>query len=419
MKIQKFNNESLNLTMVQTTKFKTTRIQINFLSDMKTDITARGLLPYILKSVSKEYPTREKLSIHLEEMYAAQLGVTVSKLGKSHIVTFDLSVIDDLYTLNHESLLEKGVQFLNSIIFNPFFDKSIFEEESRLIEEYFEGIYANKLKYSMQKLIQTMFRDEIYKYQALGNLKELKTITLQDIKNEHSSMINSDNVYITVVGNIEFDKTKEIINNNMSFNKAMRERVLTDRDKPSNDTFTEIIEQGDVNQSKLVIGYRTNTYYREKDYYQALVFNALFGGTSESLLFNKIREEMGKVYFISTNYDPDKGVLFIYSGIASNDYEVVIESIDNVLQDIINMNYSDKLLETIKTVYKNSIISSLDSTYSLISRYFRTSLFNTNFDQEEIIKKLVSVTKEDISLVAKKLKKDTVFLLKDNNNEKI
>jgi len=113
--------------------------------------------------------------------------------------------------------------------------------------------------------------------------------------------------------------------------------------------YNEIIEESDVNQSKLIIGYRTNTYYKDADYYPALIFNAIFGGTSESLLFNKIREEMGKVYFISTSYDPDKGVLFIYSGISSKDYEEVATAIDKILTDIINQDYSDKLLETIKT----------------------------------------------------------------------
>ena len=56
---------------------------------------------------------------------------------------------------------------------------------------------------------------------------------------------------------------------------------------------------------------------------------------------------------------------------------------------------------------------------SLIGRYFRTNLFDIDFNQDEIINKLMNVTKEEISLVAKKLTKDTVFLLKDDNNEEV
>ncbi|MFK5883809.1 MAG: pitrilysin family protein [Candidatus Izemoplasma sp.] len=419
MNIKRIKAESYNLSMVHTKKFKTTRIQINFLAEMNHSITARGLLPYILRAISEDYPTREALSIHLEDMYAAQTGGSVSKIGKSHIITFDLSIIDDQYTSNNESLLKKGMEFLSNIIFRPLFDETIFKEEARLIEEYFEGIYADKLKYAMHQMMKNMFKDELYRVSALGSIEELKKITLEDVKREYQAMISTNQVYITVVGNIDFAKTEDLINSVYKFNQSYLSLTLRDTDQPQIQNFNEIIEESDVNQSKLIIGYRTNTYYKDADYYPALIFNAIFGGTSESLLFNKIREEMGKVYFISTSYDPDKGVLFIYSGISSKDYEEVATAIDKILTDIINQDYSDKLLETIKTVYKNNVISSLDSTYSLIGRYFRTNLFDIDFNQEDVINKLLSVTKEEISLVAKKLTKDTVFLLKDDNHEKV
>ena len=233
-------------------------------------------------------------------------------------------------------------------------------------------------------------------------------------------MITEDSVYITVVGNIDFDETEDLINSLFTFKEVNKERILVDSETTNRTEVLEVIEQGTVNQSKLVVGYRTNVLYGDADYYPILVFNALFGGTSDSILFTRIREEMGKVYFINSSYDPYKGVMFIYSGINKEDYNDVINGIDNVLEDIINSNYNDELLETTKTIIKNSINSSLDSTYSLISRYFKSNLFNKTFDLAKVIKKIDDVSVKDLSLVAKKLQKDTIFFLKDeNNNEKI
>ena len=164
MNIKNINTNTYKLSMVKTSKFKTTRIQINFLSDMHDSITSRSLLPYLLRAVSAEYPKRELLSTYLEEMYAAMFGVSLSKIGKTHGISFDLSIIDDLYTTNNESLFKKGLEFMKSVIFNPLFKEDVYQEEYRLLKEYFESIYSNKMKYSVEKLTENMFNDEVYRF---------------------------------------------------------------------------------------------------------------------------------------------------------------------------------------------------------------------------------------------------------------
>lgn len=420
MEIKNIVTDTYKLSMVKTSKFKTTRIQIAFLSDMTNTITSRSLLPYLLRAVSEEYPKRDILSTYLEEMYAAQFGVSLSKVGRSHGISFDLSVIDDLYTTNNESLFKKGLEFMKSIIFKPLFKEDIYNEEHRLLKEHFESYYSNKMKYAADKHIENMFEDELYRFSALGSLEDLKTVSISSVKEQYDKMIAEDSVYITIVGNIDFDSTEEMIKSLFTFSNENKERVLIDTETSHKNKLLEIIEQGTINQSKLVIGYRTNIRYADKDYYPMLVFNALFGGSSDSLLFSRIREEMGKVYFINTAYDPYKGVLLVYSGINKLDYTDVLEAIDNVLETLCSADYPEELLERTKTVIKNSVNSSLDSTYSLIGRYYKASLFDKVFDLEEVINNIEKVSVEDISLVAKELKKDTIFFLKDDgNNEKV
>ena len=52
-----------------------------------------------------------------------------------------------------------------------------------------------------------------------------------------------------------------------------------------------------------------------------------------------------------------------------------------------------------------------------MSRVFRNSLFDQKFDIEEIQNQIFKVTKEDISNMAKKLKLDTVYLLRGDKDE--
>lgn len=147
------------------------------------------------------------------------------------------------------------------------------------------------------------------------------------------------------------------------------------------------------------------------------MFNTLFGGTGESLLFKEIRDNLGLVYFISSSYDPYKGVLFIVSGINKTDYSVVLETINNIIQKIIDQDYSDEFLNITKTMQINGYIESLDSNIGLAARVSRDSLFHDKFDIDEVISRINSVTKDDITRAAKSLRKDTIYLLRDDKDE--
>ncbi len=118
MDIKVIHNSNYTLNLITTKKFKTTRIQVNFANDLNIDtVTKRSILPYIMHSVSKNLDSREKMSKYLENMYAANFNVGVSKIGKTHFVAFELSIINDNFTFNDEKLFKKSIDFLNEIIF--------------------------------------------------------------------------------------------------------------------------------------------------------------------------------------------------------------------------------------------------------------------------------------------------------------
>lgn len=406
------------LNMVKTSKFKTNRVQLSFGNDLSEEtISKRTLVPYLLKAVSNKYNSREKMSAYLENMYAAHFNVGVSKLAKTHFINFDFSFINDQYTLDNELLFEKALSFFKEIIFNPYFNEKTFEEEFRLMKEYFQGIYTNKLKYAVNELNKAMFKDEIYRLNALGNIELHNKISLDDCISAYHDMIDNDIIMINVIGDIDFKKVESSISKHFSFKERKFTPVLIDKTTKDFTNPLEIIKMIDVKQAKLVIGYRLDAFYDTDNYIKAIVFNTLFGGTGESMLFKEIRDNLGLVYFINSSYDPFKSIMFVISGINKQDYEKVLTTIDEILVKIINQDYSDNTLKIAKTIQLNGLIESLDSNTSIAARIKINSLFNTSFDIESLIKKLNSVTKDDISLIAKSMRKDTIYLLRDDKDE--
>ncbi len=410
--------KNFTLNMVKTTKFKTNRVQVSFRNELKEEtISKRSLVPYLLKAVSKKYNSREIMSAYLENMYAAHFDVGVSKIAKAHVINFNLSFINDQYTLDNESLFEDALSFLEEILFNPEFNKVIFEEEKRLLNEYFSGIYANKLKYAARKMNNIMFKDEVYRFNSLGEQELLTPVTLDDCISTYENMLDKDLITFTVIGDIDFDEVEKAINDHFKFKERELDLVLIDTYTKEFAKVTEVIEKIDVNQAKLVIGYRLDTFYHTEDYLGAIIFNTLFGGSGESFLSKEIRENLGLVYFISSSYDPYKGVLFVVSGINKLDYPKVLETIEQIITKIIDQDYSDEAFEISKIIQINSLIESLDSSIGIGARINRDSMFHDKFDPKGLIKKLNKITKDDISVIAKKLRQDTIFLLKDDKDE--
>ena len=62
----------------------------------------------------------------------------------------------------------------------------------------------------------------------------------------------------------------------------------------------EIIEKLDVKQGKLNIGFRTNIFYGDSEYFALQLFNGLFGGFSHSKLFINVREKASLAYYASS-----------------------------------------------------------------------------------------------------------------------
>lgn len=413
------HNEKYHLNMVKTSKFKTTRMQISFAGDFKEEtVTKRSLLPYLLNSISEKYPSREEMSIHLEEMYAANLNVGVSKMGKTHFLSFDLSFINDDFTFGNEPLFERALHFLHDILFFPKFDQQTFQEEVRLLKEFYEASYANKMKYTAQKHRDIMFSNELYRVNPLGNVEALVKINLEEMKDVHQAMIQNDLVIFTIVGDIDFDQTEALIEEIFPFTGKEYLPVLLDTQEKEIAHVQEVFEAIDVNQAKVIVGYRGLPRYLDDDYYPAIVFNNLFGSNSESMLFKEIREEKGLVYFIGSGYDPYKGVLFVSSGINGDDYQDVMTTIDAVLEKIIQKDITQEELEISKNIIINNLIESLDSAYAIMTRFQRNCLFGIDFNIEKMIESIQKVTIPEVAAIAQNLKKDTTYCLRGDKNDK-
>ena len=135
---------SYTLNMMKTKKFKSTRIHLSFGAQFnEKTVTTRAMIPYLMKAVTQKYPNRSDLILYLESLYSAYFTASVERIGTSHLVFFDMSIIDNHYTLDQENLLEQSFEFIHEVLYNPLFKEATFLEE--FTPESFFPLYEDSM----------------------------------------------------------------------------------------------------------------------------------------------------------------------------------------------------------------------------------------------------------------------------------
>ena len=145
--------------------------------------------------------------------------------------------------------------------------------------------------------------------------------------------------------------------------------------------------------------------------------NSLLGGSASSLMFLNIREKESLAYYISSSFNTTLGYLMIQSGIDGNQAEKVQDMIKSQIKRLIDENYSEGLLDKIKTSLISNYLTNFDSERKLLNNLFINALVDNQTTKNDWIEGIQSVNKRSIALVAKKLELKSVFLLKGEDDE--
>ena len=173
----------------------------------------------------------------------------------------------------------------------------------------------------------------------------------------------------------------------------------------------------DVTQGKIVIGLDLNLA-NENQKYNALVYNAILGGTANSKMFQEVREKASLAYTAGSNYVRYKNNIFIKCGIEIKNYEKALEIIKKQLVDMKNGEFSNEDLENAKKSIVSTIKSIDDEQDTEITYFFGQELTNDKISLEDYINKIENVTKEDVIEIGNLITINTIYFLKNIDSAK-
>ena len=419
--ITKNIKDGVKLHIISNNKFKTNLLAIFLTTPITREyVTYDAVLSSVLRRGSKNMPTQEEISKELENMYGAGFDCGLDKTGDNHILKFYLETINDSFIpQKDENMLKKGVEKLLEIVFNPLVENGKFKEEyvnqeKETIKQLIEGKVDNKARYALDRCIEEMYKNEPYGLYKFGYIEDLNEINASNLYEYYNKLKSECKIDIFVSGECSDDIENIISQNENIKNLDPRKANFINSQLQKKETKEEnvITESLEVTQGKLILGLDVDINDDELKY-DALVYNAILGGTASSKLFQNVREKASLAYTASSSYLRHKNNIFINCGIEIKNYEKALEIIREQLQDMKDGKFTEGDIENAKKNIISTIKNIKDEQDTEIVYFFGQELTDKKVSLDEYIEKIDKVSKEDVVKIANSVNINTIYFLKD------
>lgn len=410
--------EGVEGLFVKNDRFNTTLISYNFYLPLKKETVASyALLPFILTSCGKDYPDFSKLNLKLAKLYGARLNASAEKYGDYQLLRMTISVINDRFSLDGESLVKSASQLLLNLIFSPNTNDSGFltedlEREKRKAIEHIKGEISEKRIYAKKRLIEEMYENSAYGIPKCGTVEDVEAITETSLYDAWIRMLQTAFVRVQVVGSAVPTGLFEDITEKFS---ATHRKNITDckisEPTEKRNTVKRVTDNMDVTQGKLCLGFSAEMCGNDDTTLPLMVMTDIFGGGPYSRLFSNVREKMSLCYYCSASAVRQKGLITVESGIETENAEKAEKEILNQLETVRKGEFSDfEFRSSIKSI--SDSLNSYNDSQNSIDLWYAIKVNNDSvYSPEDIAEKLKNITREDVVNTANGVKLHTIYKL--------
>lgn len=403
------------LNLIKTNKFKSNLLSYYFIRPLNRDeVTRNSLVPLVLKRGTEDLNSSIQIEKAFEDMYGANYSSSVNKRGERHVIRFSAEWANGKY-LNDNEQNSKVVELLRKIIYNPYIENNAFkkeyvdqEKENHKIR--IESKINDKRSYAVNRCIEEMCKYEDFSIYSLGYIEDIDSINEINLYKQYENLLNTSQIEIFYVGDYDEDFENYLIDSN-SVEREDVVDIIREKITASVEQKNMVEESLDVNQGKIVIGYRTGIPFEDELYNSLLIASDILGGGPNSKLFRNVREKESLAYYISSSVIKYKSIMLIDGGIEFENYQKTVNIINTQIEELKAGDFSDDDIEISKKSIKTSLESIRDSIFH-ISEFFLSQIIGKDSrNLKQVIEGFENVNKEQIIEVANKINIDTIYFM--------
>ncbi|MBQ3494272.1 MAG: insulinase family protein [Clostridia bacterium] len=311
---------------------------------------------------------------------------------------------------------EKGLEIFSDILQNGRFLPQEIDPERAVVLEEMEMRNDNPGTILFSKIDNEFFAGTPRGHLTIGRKEVIQNVTPKQIvayKNKHYT---PNNMIVSVVADMTFEQAEQLIQKYFPTYFKGKAKPTTQNRVPfdiniKNNYFSY---DKDDNQVNLDIAIKGVGMFDEKFYVQQ-VFCSLLGGDCSARLYKELREKLGLAYstWCSEDVKSDCGYLHLYIGTTDAKLEQAIVGMKKILFDIAKNGVTEKELNKIKNLLKNSFVYREETSES-ICHGNANSLFKRDtkiIEFEEYCQNIDKVTTKDIQDFAKQVFVENNFVV--------
>ena len=399
-------------------RYKKNLISVAFSTQLsEATATENVIVPVLLTKCNSKLPTYKAFNNKMSRLYASGIGGTAGRQYDLQTISFGAYYLDDIYALSGEKMTGIMTDILIDCLTSPVTENGVFSEkfvelEKKTVIDNIETAINDKRSYAIERAMKTICKGEPASVCSYGTVEKAKLITPDSAYKAYRRMLETMPCEIICTGCSDFDGVAEKFA--AAFEKAGRHDIenTTIALSPVKTQTEEVTERLTVNQSKLVLGFKSHS----DDDAALVLLQKIFGGTTSSKLFRNVREKMSLCYYCSAARNDLKGIMLVNSGVENENIEKTKEAVIDQLEEIKNGNFTNEDINFAEMAIKNDFKSVADSAGNVSNWYFDCIRKNDIVTPEEKLGRYLGVSKERIIAAAKSMVLDSVYVLTGNEN---
>ena len=318
------------------------------------------------------------------------------------------------YASSLKRYFPRVLEMMSDGLKNPVFTIEDFEKERNIL---IDGIKSsqNSVPDIASLLEGKLFFGSNHPFGEFATEQTINNISLKDVKKYYETYAKPNNAYLTIVGDVNYEEIKPLVENLFSdWKKGKLPKytmpVVNDLEKPE----INFVDMSNAVQSEISVGNIINISMSDPDYFPLRLANQIYGGSGGKLYLN-LREDKGFTYGAYSSVETSRYV-GRFSSSTSVRNEVTDSSIVEIIKEIESMideEVTDEKLSSVKEKFVGGFIMSTEQPSTIANFARNIDKFNLpdNF-YETYLENFQKVTIDDIKRVSKEyFKRDKLRII--------
>ncbi len=336
-----------------------------------------------------------------EKRSAKDIAIEMDSIG-GEMNAFTSQETTTYYAKVVDEHLPVAIDLLSDILIGSRFDPVEMEKERKVILEEIKGVEDTPDDYIHELFTSAVWPDNSLGRPILGTKETIKALKHENIISYIGDYYSPKEIVISVAGNFEHGRLIELLDK--SFGKFSRSGVTKKEVTPAF-SLSIVVKKKPLEQVQLCIGCK-GLHYTHEERFTISALNSVLGNSMSSRLFQEVREQHALAYSIYsyvTSYR-DTGLLTVYAGTDPANALEVVRLVMKEFKKIKEEGITPAEERRVKNQIKGSLVLSLESSNSHMSRIARQEIyFGKYLSMDDIIKGVEKVTAEQVQQLAQQL----------------